>query len=257
MGNFWEGIDRNKYFNYSVNSIDGVIPSKFKIAFKACEFAEYFQMCDYESVGQNMDVIIELITKLHQRVDIYYKEFTKMEVQVQGKNKSSFVGNRKGRLCIAIENIIESIFHWATFSPISILFAAFIQFAFNNDSNAICHFIDEHRLSYGKLSRVRWDPRSGLYKDSVGEFAAKFVHLYGFEIGVRKRPLPMAQQWLQFQSMLCHFQMTLFDGYVAMKNGTEQRLEYLECWINFFIEFKSNLVNPLGQFASWQKSLQK
>ena len=237
--------------NKEISRIPKVESSHHCLGYSSLSKCEFYINGDVNSVQQELNVVIDLMKTLTHCWETYMndlKPYYSKNLQLP----PNIIANRKARLSMAATPIIESILEWFNTSEISILFPAFVQLAYGDKSKEILHFLPAEHRQQEPLDSVRFNAIVGKYE---GNSAKKFSSLFGFELGVPKKPKPLGKAFFRLQANIVHTQEKLFDSRMSMYHGSLYRLHYLEAWTNFFDEFRNKLIDDESVAKQWQQKL--
>lgn len=195
----------------------------------------------------------DLQTAHRQLCEKMKKDDKKYNPRRKPKLDKDVMANHKCRLQMKMYSSINSILHWCTYSPVSLLMVEFVDFAFNHKLNERFNFIDESDFESPILKRgVQWNATKGEFD---GEGAELFRDAFGFVVGCRVGNL--AFEWFQFQSFLTHLSIVLFDGKATLRYAGPKHIEYFQKWLQFWQDLKMKICDVYGSIGAWQATYQK
>ena len=212
---------------------------------------EAFDHIDASGILRSISLIIRLLD-IFVRSMVNFCDFVSSSPEAQSAN---YVWHQKEKIKYrrSLENVIQSILHWACYSTPSVAFAAMIWRAIPDESNEVWYFASDVDQKYGVLWGDKLNVKTGTFDSKASQV---FLSKYMFVSGVAKRPHTLNQQWINFLGTMLWVRTMLMDSTIRMNLGLRKYILYAKRWIDLWKLVHDKLYSSVNRVSVWRNKIQ-
>lgn len=211
---------------------------------------EAFDHIDASGILRSISLIVRLLQIFVRSMANFCDFVSSPQAQTAG-----YVWHQKEKIKYrrSLDNVIQSILHWACYSTPSVSFAAIIWRAIPDESNEVWYFADEVDQKYGMLWGDKLNEKTGIFDSKASQV---FLSKYMFVSGVAKRPHTLNQQWIYFLGTMLWIRTMLMDSTIRMNLGLRKYIQYSSRWIDLWKLVHDKLDSSVNRVSVWRNKIQ-